>query len=88
MTRDVPCVSPRLPPFGFTVIGDAVKGLSQLACYTAGQGRARIERLGAARIEVRVSRPFQPGRTRINCTIPARDQRWRWFGMQFYVPKR
>ncbi len=76
------------PPFGFTVIGDAVKGLSRLACYTAGQGRAQIERLGAARIEVRVSRPFPPGRTRINCTIPARDQRWRWFGMQFYVPKR
>ena len=76
------------PPFGFTVIDDAVKGLSQLACYTAGQGRARIERLGATRIEVRVSRPFPPGRTRINCTMPAPNQRWRWFGMQFFVPKR
>lgn len=74
------------PPFGFTVIGAAVKGVSRLACYTAGHA-VKIERLGAARIEVRVSRPFQPGRTRINCTIPARDQRWRWFGMQFYVPK-
>ncbi len=75
------------PPFGFTVIGDAVKGISRLACYTAGRV-ANTERLGAARIEVRVSRAFPPGRTRINCTIPAANRRWRWFGMQFYVPKR
>lgn len=75
------------PPFGFTVIGDAVKGVSRLACYTAGRA-VKTERLGAARIEVRVSRAFPPGRTRINCTIPAANQRWRWFGMQFYVPKR
>lgn len=75
------------PPFGFTVTGAAVKNISRLACYTAGQGKARIERLGARRVEVRVARAFGPGRTRINCTMPAGNGRWRWFGMQFYLPK-
>lgn len=76
------------PPFGFTVTGKAVNGISRLACYTAGQGKAQIERLGGRRIEVRVARAFGPGRTRINCTMPVGNQRWRWFGMQFYVPRR
>ncbi|MHA1108938.1 MAG: polysaccharide deacetylase family protein, partial [Alphaproteobacteria bacterium] len=75
------------PPFGFTVTGAAAKNISRLACYTAGQGKARIERLGSKRIEVRVERAFGPGRTRINCTMPAGNGRWRWFGMQFYLPK-
>jgi len=76
------------PPFGFTVTGKAVKSISRLACYTAGQGRARIERLGDARIEVRMEQPFRPGRTRINCTMPGGNQRWRWYGIQFYLPRR
>ncbi len=27
-----------------------------------------------------------PGRSRLNCTMPAAGGRWRWFGMQFYRP--
>lgn len=76
------------PPFGFTLMGDAIKGISRLNCYTAGQGRAQIERLGKSRVEVRVAKAFPPGRTRINCTMPASGKRWRWFGMQFYVRKK
>jgi peptidoglycan/xylan/chitin deacetylase (PgdA/CDA1 family) len=74
------------PPFGFTVLGEAVKGLSALACYYSAAGKLRIERLGDARIEVRTENPFPQGRSRINCTMPAVDGRWRWFGRQFYVP--
>lgn len=73
------------PLFGFTVFGDALKGLRALACYASGQGKARLERLGPSRIEVRLERAFPPGRARINCTIPAGGGQWRWFGMQFYV---
>jgi len=77
----------RNPPiFGFTVDGIPPKRLSQLACYVSGQGKARIERLGEKRIEVRIARAFGPGRSRINCTLPAQDGRWRWLGTQFYVP--
>lgn len=75
------------PNFGFTVTGAALDGLQTLACYASGQGKARIEQLGRSRIEVRLAGPFPPGRARINCTMPASEGRWRWYGMQFYVPR-
>jgi len=90
--RDVTPADPLLtsannPPFfGFTVFGDALDGLSALNCYASGQGRARIDRLGRSRIEVRFQRPFPAGRVRINCTMRATKGRWRWYGMQFFVP--
>ncbi len=88
--RDVTPADPLLtrtnnPPFfGFTVFGNAINGLSKLSCYAA-QGRARIDRLGRSRIEVRFERSFPAGRARINCTMPAPKERWRWYGMQFYA---
>lgn len=74
------------PILGFTVQGAAAKRLSQLACYASGQGKARLERLGA-RVEVRLENAFSSGRARINCTMPTTSGRWRWYGLQFYVPK-
>jgi len=85
VTPSDPLLGPNPPPFGFTV-GPGVDNLEQINCFASGQGRARVERLGARRIEVRVSGPFPPGRTRINCTMPAGNGRWRWFGTQFLVP--
>lgn len=75
------------PHFGFTV-SSGVESLERLSCYTSPDdgGPARVQRLGERRIEVRVDRPFPPGRARFNCTLPTREGRWRWFGMQFYVP--
>ncbi len=90
--RDVTPADPMLtkannPPFfGFTVFGDAIKELGALNCYASGQGRAQIDRLGRSRIEVRFERSFPAGRARINCTMRATNGRWRWYGMQFYVP--
>ena len=89
--RDVTPFDPLLtktnnPPFfGFTVFGDALDELNKLNCYAA-QGRARIDRLGRSRIEVRFERSFPAGRAKINCTMPAPNGRWRWYGMQFFVP--
>ena len=75
------------PAFGFTV-EEGMGGLSRLACFSSNQqGAARIERLGARRMEVRIENKYEPGRGRINCTMPAGGDRWRWFGMQFYIPK-
>ena len=74
------------PILGFTVQEPAAKRLSGLACYASGQGKVRIERLGS-RVEVRLQEAFSSGRARINCTMPTRSGRWRWFGLQFYVPK-
>ena len=73
------------PPLGFTV--DAgIAGLGRLTCYASHEGRARLERLGETRFEVRVNTPFPRGRTRLNCTVPTKEGRWRWLGRQFYVP--
>ena len=75
------------PAFAFTVTGAALGGLASIACYASGQGRVGLERRAPARILVKVEKAFPPGRARINCTMPAGDGRWRWFGMQFYVPR-
>ena len=91
--RDIAPADPLLtadtnpPDFAFTVSGAALRGLASIACYASGQGRAAVNRLGEDRVAVRVEKAFPPGRARINCTMPAGDGRWRWFGMQFYVPR-
>jgi len=54
-----------------------------LACFTSHEGHADVERLGPSRVEVRVRQPFPTGRTRLNCTLPGPDGRWRWMGRQF-----
>jgi peptidoglycan/xylan/chitin deacetylase (PgdA/CDA1 family) len=82
-----PLLGPRNnpPAFGFTVAADIARDAGRIACYSSIDGRARVERLGERRIEVRMMRPFPPGRGRVNCTLPGPDGRWRWFGTQFYV---
>jgi len=72
------------PAMGFTLIPPLPKGIDRIACFTSGEGRARLERLGEMRVEVRVHQPFPQGRTRLNCTVPGPDGRWYWLGRQFY----
>ena len=72
------------PAIGFSVM-DSVTGLDRLACYASHEGKARLERLGDARVEIRLKTPFPTGRSRLNCTLPTNSGRWRWFGRQFYV---
>lgn len=74
------------PDFGFTVAdpGGIPVGL---ACYHSQFGRVEgLETLGTRRVELRFDQAFPPGRNRINCTAPGPEGRWRWFGMQYYVP--
>lgn len=87
LTPDEPLLTVNPPPMGFTVVGD-VGDLGRVACFAAGQGRMKLERIGDHRIEVRIAEPFPPGRTRVNCTMPVPDGRWRWFGVQFVVPEK
>jgi len=88
LTPDEPVLTDGNPPnLGFTV-ARAVGSLESLACFASGQGRTRLERLDDNRVEVRISDPFPPGRGRINCTLPATEGRWRWFGAQFFIPAR
>ena len=75
---------PNPPAFGFT-LARPVQGLDRIVCHASHEGVGKIERLGETRIEARFAQPFPKGRTRINCTLPAGEGRWHWFGRQFYV---
>lgn len=75
------------PAFGFT-IDPAVGDLSRLNCFVSGQeSPAAIQRLGDTRFEVRADEALRPGRNRFNCTLLTKKGRWRWFGMQYYLPE-
>jgi peptidoglycan/xylan/chitin deacetylase (PgdA/CDA1 family) len=79
-----PLIATNPPAFGFSV-GTDMRGLHQLACYHSQFGKVDLMRLGEWRIEIRFAEPFRKGHTRLNCTLPGPDGRWRWFGRQFYV---
>jgi len=72
------------PPYiGFTLPEDLPR-TEQMACFSNHEGKLKLERLGP-RIEVRMTQKLPQGRTRLNCTLPAGEGRWRWFGMLLYV---
>ncbi len=73
------------PAFGFTV-DPSIPDVDRIDCYASGQGRTKVEALGS-RVEVRLAEPFPAGRARINCTMPGPEGRWRWYGVQFYIPR-
>ena len=75
------------PLVGFTVDPDLGERLNRLACFAQGQGKVRVERLGAGRVEVRLNKPLTYRRNRVNCTMPGPNGRWRWYGRQFFVPQ-
>ena len=88
LTPSNPLLSPDINPpnIGFTIL-PKVTNLDSLACYHSKFGKIKTQKLGSSRIEIRFGEPFSKGRSRINCTIPTEDGRWRWFGMQYYLPK-
>lgn len=79
------------PALGFTINGDEAlrKSLNRLSCFGSHEGKLDVSRLtgeGAqTRIEIRMQTALPKGRTRINCTLPAKNSRWYWFGRQFYT---
>jgi len=85
ITPSDPLVRHNPPAFGFTVNG-SIPTLDRLACYHSTQGKMALERIGERRVEARFAAPLPTGRSRVNCTLPGPDNRWRWFGVQFYTP--
>jgi hypothetical protein len=73
------------PNIGFTV-DESLADIGALACFVSGQNPVHVELLGERRVELRMTRPLQRGRSRVNCTLPGPDRRWRWLGMQYLVP--
>ena len=74
------------PPVAFT-LEPGLSGIEALSCFT-GQGPVSVEQVGDARLKLRLDRPLPPGASYLNCTLPGPEDRWRWFGKPFYVPKR
>lgn len=72
------------PAIGFTV-GEAVGRIDRLGCFASHDEAVTVELMGR-RVEVRLEAPFPPGRSRLNCTLPAADGRFRWLGIPFLVP--
>ncbi len=81
-----PFLTSNPPAIGMTVAAD-MGNLAGLACYASSQsGAATITLIGDRRVEVRLGAPLPKGRSRVNCTMPGGEGKWRWFGRQFYLP--
>ena len=83
--RDSKIVGINPPNVGFTVT-PSFKNLRRITCFVSGEGRVPITILGTDRIEIRPSKPFARGRTRLNCTLPGVGGRWHWLGTLFVRP--
>lgn len=94
--RDVspqdPYIKDARPEIGFT-IDEKLKGqVKAMSCFSSSSEKAKLQTLSETRIEIRLEKPFEDERGRINCTMPgpideATDQpRWRWYGMLLTIP--
>jgi peptidoglycan/xylan/chitin deacetylase (PgdA/CDA1 family) len=87
MTPNDPLITANNPPaFGFTVSSKLVSSkaeFSRLSCFLNHDGQGTKLTILGRRIEIRSQKPLPIGRTRLNCTIPTKTGRWRWFGHQF-----
>ncbi len=70
------------PLVGFTV-DEKIQRLDRLACFSSAGSKTTVENLGGRRIEVRFAEQLPLGRSRLNCTLPGPDGRWRWLGIMF-----
>ena len=74
------------PPFiGFSLLDE--KLVSSIDCFvfdSKGQVDKEIFKFNE-RIEIRLKRKLNKGRSRINCTAKSKDGFWRWYGHQFYL---
>ena len=82
------------PLIGFTLPNSLTSSshLSKLNCFASGMDKIKIEKLGTHRIEIRLDKPFDDSKGRLNCTLPVPsldgtgDMRWRWLGFLFVLP--
>ncbi len=74
------------PPSVGLIVEPPLANRNALACFASGGVGTTIEHREGGRVQVSFDGPFPPGRARLNCTAPAEEGRWRWFGLQFVVP--
>ncbi len=75
------------PRIAFTVDPQAGP-LDRLACFASSEPGPLPLQVGEnRRVEIALARELPSGRTRINCTLPAPEGRWQWFGLQLTPSK-
>ena len=74
------------PPYiGFSLLDE--KLIPSIDCFvfdSKGQVEKELFKFNE-RIEIRLKRKLTKGRSRVNCTAKGIDNKWRWFGHQFYL---
>ena len=74
------------PPFiGFSLLDQSLA--NTIDCFIfdiKGKVESDIFKFNE-RIEIRLKRPLNKGRSRLNCTAKDSKSNWRWFGHQFYL---
>ena len=80
-----PTISENPPYIGFSVLDqNLVLSLNCFVFDSAGQVKKELFKFNE-RIEIRLARKLNKGRSRINCTAKDKNGNWRWFGHQFYL---
>ena len=80
-----PKISENPPYIGFSVLNQRI--VQSLNCFVfdrEGQVEKELFKFNE-RIEIRLSRKLNKGRSRINCTAKDAKGNWRWYGHQFYL---
>ena len=73
------------PPFiGFSLLDQSLaRTINCFVFDNKGQVESEIFKFNE-RIEIRLGRKLQKGRSRLNCTAKDQKNNWRWYGHQFY----
>ena len=94
VSPDDPLLAENPPRVGFSATLGPGESLERMACVAGGQGRPKIEIVGAQRVELRFAKPFDARQVRVTCTLPAGvsdpdgEMRWRWLEFLLIVPDR
>lgn len=86
-----PYLNTLTPSIGFTVPDSLGAYLKSLSCFSSTNEKPKLEIINN-RVEIRMEKPLNEDRPRINCTlpvagIPGEEPRFRWFGMMYSVPQ-
>ena len=80
-----PTISENPPYIGFSVLDQTnVQSLNCFVFDSEGQVEKELFKF-TERIEIRLARKLNKGRSRINCTTKDKEGNWRWYGHQFYL---
>ena len=80
-----PTIKENPPYIGFSLLDE--KLVPSVDCFvfdSKGQVEKELFKFNE-RIEIRLKRKLTLGRSRVNCTAKGSDNKWRWFGHQFYL---